>query len=314
MISQEYTNNAEQQRLNMEFSFFKSLLHKKLQTSITARQEVMRNYKIPPVFACNASYIFNNYWKLNTVVNTMYRLPTFNDLYWLGAGNPNLKSEEGIGAELGIHYTASKYGYKKSITAEVDSKTKKLIKNTTTAGLTVFNRNVSNWIQWIPDATNIWRPSNLLQVWSRGVEASAKQNWNFSNWQIELNALYTFVNSTVEKVANGNTDILGKQLIYTPMHNGNAGLQIGYKTWQAVWQQQFTGIRFTTSDNAMQLPVYYVSNIQIRKSLPYNNNVCNVTAGINNLTNNNYQVIAYRPMPLRNYFASLQMRLNTLKF
>ncbi len=49
-----------------------------------------------------AAYAFDNKMRVRTSYGTAFHAPTFNDLYWPGAGNPNLKPEESENIELGL--------------------------------------------------------------------------------------------------------------------------------------------------------------------------------------------------------------------
>ena len=49
---------------------------------------------------------------------------------------------------------------------------------------------------------------------------------------------------------------------------------------------------------------------EIRKNANWKKQSITSAAGINNIFNQNYQVIAFRPMPLRNYFLSFNFLLH----
>jgi vitamin B12 transporter len=303
MISEKYTSDASQNRWSAQMSFAKQWMKNKLQTGLTARQELVNKQMIPLTYSINASYQLLRCVKLNSVFNTMYRLPTFNDLFWAGAGNPDLKSEQGIGADFGIlfQYNAKdKWKTNSSSTSKI---------NQLEIGVTAYTRKVDNWIIWTPSSTNIWRPQNVLQVWSRGVELSAHYAMQIKHTDFSVDANYAFSKSTNEKVNTAMNNALHQQLIYTPLHTANANVAMLYNNWQAIYQPQIIGQRFTSSDNENQLPNYMIQNVQIRKTILSSQKQCTIGAGINNISNQNYQVIAYRPMPLRNYFLSLQLQL-----
>ena len=82
-----------------------------------------------------------------------FRIPTINDRFWSPGGVENLLPESGFSQEIGA----------------------KLHKNTTqftsSFDATLFNRNIDNWILWLPNA-GYWSPRNILLVWSRGMETA----------------------------------------------------------------------------------------------------------------------------------------------
>jgi vitamin B12 transporter len=307
MLSEKYISNAVQNRVSMQVSFAKTMFKNKLQTAITGRQDWVSNQTIPITFSANGSYQILNYLKINSVINSMFRLPTFNDLFWAGTGNPNLKSEQGIGADVGILFHSNNQIKENGNNKNLQN----TIQNNFEIGITSFTRNVNNWIIWTPNTSNIWRPQNVLQVWSRGLELVAHYDIKINKFYIAANANYAFTKSTNQKVTIAMINALHQQLIYTPIHTWNANLNIRHQNWHAIYQLQSIGVRFTTSDNENKLPNYQIGNVQIRKTLVSSNYQCTIGAGINNIANLNYQTIAFRAMPLRNYFVSLQMQLNS---
>jgi vitamin B12 transporter len=82
-----------------------------------------------------------------------FREPTFNDLYWPGSGNKDLKPEQGEAYELRVE--------NQSLPIFI--------------GASAFMRNVKNMIAWAPTGTgDIWQPSNLNKFDAKGVELELK--------------------------------------------------------------------------------------------------------------------------------------------
>ncbi|MFC5624497.1 TonB-dependent receptor plug domain-containing protein [Algoriphagus winogradskyi] len=83
-----------------------------------------------------------------------YRIPTYNDLYYVGPtniGNDQLVPEQAQNFEIGAKWSKS------GIFAE----------------LVYFNRSTDNLIEWTrPDADTPWQPQNFSQVKFNGIEAS----------------------------------------------------------------------------------------------------------------------------------------------
>jgi len=82
------------------------------------------------------------------------RLPTYTDLYYNGPsniGNPNLKAEEAIAAEVGVKWRHPSFAFDAAI----------------------FQRNSNNLIDWGRNNTaNKWQPLNINEVLLRGLEAN----------------------------------------------------------------------------------------------------------------------------------------------
>jgi vitamin B12 transporter len=100
-------------------------------------------------------YQFTPDWRANLSYSSGFKAPSFNDMYWPGAGNPNLKPETSENREASIHYETT----------------------TQHASVTYYHNDVSNLIEWAPNASGFWMPSNV---------ASAK----LSGWTLAYNGQF----------------------------------------------------------------------------------------------------------------------------
>ena len=92
-------------------------------------------------------YNFPNKVKLITSYGTAFNAPTFNDLYWPGAGNPNLKPEESKTAELELRKIHS-WGK---------------------ASVSLYNTQIENLIAW-REISTVWTPVNVDKAEINGIE------------------------------------------------------------------------------------------------------------------------------------------------
>ncbi len=274
----------------------------KMAWSTDARQELVDEKLIPTVASSGLDIQWSPAWKSHIRMSRNYNLPTFNDLYWRDAfasGNPDLQAETAMGGELGAGFD------------------KKLNRLSLQTGLTVFSSHVKNWILWAPSG-NIWSPENKRTVWARGVEGSLKTryalpsgDWNFTG---HLHASLT--RSTVEKIyEEEDPRLLGKQLIYTPVSSAGAGLAVFYKKYQLNYRHQLTGKRYTTTDNreANALPAFQTGSLSLGRPVHFSDFVAHLQFSVFNLWNADYQPIAARPMPGRNFRLEARFEFSTQK-
>lgn len=115
-------------------------------------------------------YQFTPDWSLHGSYGTTFKAPSFNDLYWPGAGNPLLAPEKGRSKELSLAYRSAVGPVK----------------------LTRFDNRIGNLIAWAPvssapDAD--WLPSNInkarIEGWSLGYEGGH----GLWSWQTQLELL-----------------------------------------------------------------------------------------------------------------------------
>jgi len=49
-------------------------------------------------------YHFSTQWRIGASAGSAFKAPTFNDLYWPSAGNPDLRPEQSRNKEASLHY------------------------------------------------------------------------------------------------------------------------------------------------------------------------------------------------------------------
>lgn len=229
------------------------------------------------------------YIKANAGIN--YHYPTLNDLYWNPGGNINLKPEKAKMIEAGFAYT-------------------KTIKNTEiTADVIGFYNYVSNWIIWLPTEYSYWSPTNLKEVENKGIEATFNINSMINKFTIKHNANYAYTASTNMKTNNELDNSINKQLIYVPFHKFNYTLSASYKKTSIYYNYSYTGLRFISTDNNWYMPDYFIHNVSINQQIKLKKISLSASFKVNNILNQDYQSIAYRAMPGRNFLFSISLTL-----
>lgn len=263
-----------------------------LKISAGNRQLISDGKMAPSTPDLGIEYQVHKALRLKANAASSFRLPSFNDLYWLPGGNPDLLPEKGRKAEFSAEYRHSYF---------------KL-------GATAFLHRVDNWIMWRPDPASFsWKAENAKAVESRGLELAFESKYTFSNLHfIRLMGKYQFVRSLNTDVYGEDKSTVGKQLFYTPNHTGSASLQYVYRKLRIGIQSAYTGSRFTTADNQpdMRLPAYFLLNASAAFDIRFKkvNSVLEFT--VFNLTDKTYTVFENRPMPLRNYQITYKFNIN----
>ncbi len=291
-ITEDYIQNPHQNRTSIFASYKIQTYNDSWTAVVSAREEFVENKAIPFSPSIGIRGKFLKYFSIKLSAAKHYRLPTFNDLYWAQGGNPNLKAEEGWSEEASLEHSYSK----KNIFWEL--------------GATAFNRDINNWIIWLPDEYGIWSPENVLKVWSRGVEYKVKFILEKNKFKFQLSGLYNYVLSTNEKAATANDVSVGKQLIYVPIQNAQGSASIIYKGTSLNYTQLYTGYRYTLSDNSNYLKPYSLANISVSQTFSLSTSKLKIFAQLNNVWQETYQVLAYRAMPLFNYQVGLSLVFN----
>jgi iron complex outermembrane receptor protein len=258
---------------------------------------------MPLAPALNAVWTPNRVWQFTASAARNYRIPTFNDLYWVGTGavgNPQLQSE-----------TARAFDF--VIKSNLLTTTHRQL-HVQAAG---FSNQVENWILWAPLEYNLWRPDNLKCVWSRGVEAQARWKQSFAkdnSWSWHLQYRYTRATNQ-ELYETHNANELYKQLPFTPQHEGSATAQWRYRQTGLQLVHAITGPQFTDGDNTrfLAMPGYQLTNVWISQAIHRGATHWRITAEFNNLFDVDYVARPGFPMPGRNYRIMVQFELKNEK-
>lgn len=264
-----------------------------LQLSLNLRQAFVEGFDPPitPSFGFKYKPLRTEVLALKGSLSRSYRVPTFNDRFWIGAGNPDLRPEDGKSAELGLRSQTILNGTHLSLEA------------------TTYLMQVDNWIQWAPNERGTWRPTNLQKVESKGIEANATAQRQLGQWHVQASTGYTYTSSKQKEVYEGSRNDEGKQLMYVPLHKGVFLAETRYKDWSLLANLNYTGMRYTTNSEASSLDSFLLLHMALSRKIQLGPNSLQLTLRADNLTNEAYQTMAYRAMPPRGYTFSLRYTL-----
>jgi outer membrane cobalamin receptor len=210
-------------------------------------------------------------------VGRSFRAPTFNELYWptdpWTRGNPSLKPE-----------------WATSVDACVSARNRSL-----TGRLGVWHSALTDLIQWQVDSSSTWKPVNLDTATVTGAE-------------VELGFLskhVSVVGSTTYMLARSH----GKDLIYRPRLNFAVSHALSWELVQVSWDVRHTGERFTDIDNTASLPAFLLFDVGATITPAFGRLATVVRGGVRNLFDKQYEIIKGYPLPGRNWYAELEVRL-----
>jgi iron complex outermembrane receptor protein len=268
------------------------LFNKKVIIVPSLRKEWVNKW-IPFTPSVGVDYHIHSAIKLHGLMSYNYRVPSLNDLYWNPGGNASLKPENGWGYEAG---------------ATLEKKINNIVFY---QDLTVYTRTIKDWILWTP-SYGIWMPDNIQQVWSRGIESETRLTIPVTNFEIQFRNSFAYTKSTNESDLASTDARKGKQLIYVPIFKNSFTTSINFKKINLGVIYNYTSWSFITSDNSDYLNPYHLfdSYAACNFNVPKSKSTVSINARINNIFNTTYQVVASRPMPLRNYQLTLTYTFN----
>lgn len=267
---------SEKRKIGSGSLMLKHLISDNFLYEISFRKEVTDNYKSPLLYSLGIKYDVVDFYSVKINASKNFRIPTFNDLYWVTGGNSDLKPETSYQAE---------------ITNEVKILDLKMY-------FTLYYNHLKDMLRWIP-TSSIWEPENTEEVEIFGVEAGLSYSKNIGNHSISFDGNYGYTSSKNRKT--------NKYLIYVPTHKANATISYNLKKWNAYGEMLYIGEIYTRSDNNSKynLEAYQVFNL----GTDYTFKQCH-TLGIKaqNILNTYYESVERRPMPGRNFMMYLNLK------
>ena len=239
-------------------------------------------------------YLLGNYtgkrFRSHLKIGTARRMPTLNDLFWPGSGNPDLVPEHTL-------YALS------SFQADiVDSRQVRL-----RLSWEPEVKSIDQYILWVPADNQRWKPENVksVLVWSQDLSVRLTRNFVRGQWNA-ISSLH-WVRARANAVYhNSQRTALGKQLAYMPEWQWRQAVDLSlHSGWSARLQYAFTGLRYTTRDNAQWLPPVHLVDLEFERRFNIGESRWRMTMAVQNLLNQSYQWIAFRPMPGRSFDATL---------
>lgn len=267
--------NPKRNQVNLSL-LYRNGNQEKFYWELGAKYDFVEGYESPFLFSASGKYKVNDWYQTSINISRNFKAPTFNDLFWMPGGNPDLKAETSYQAEMSHYFSYQNF---------------KL-------GITPYYIKMKDMIQWVPVTPAIWSPINVDKVDFYGLETelSFKKNWTNQKLSSQISYSYT-------KAIDQETE---KQLSYVPIHQINFNTNYQYKIIGLFFQALYNSKRFTNNTESTSLENFLVLNAGINI-----NPIKNIQIGfkVNNIANQIYETVNYYFMPKRNYAVNL-----TLKF
>ncbi len=257
-------------------------------------EEVEKNSKSPDKreWTPAAFLSYNPFSNKNLTVRAFYkrifRMPTFNDLYYTVIGNTALKPEFTNQYNLGLTYEKQfSGGFLKLIYAKADG---------------YFNK-VENKIIAAPTGNLFrWTMMNLGNVEILGTDVHVQADLLLGKVTLKPQMNYTF--QRARDFSDRNESYFGDQIPYTPWHSGNFVMMADYKDWSFNYSFVYVGERYDGQQNNIQynyIQPWYTHDLSVQKNIKWREHQFKASVEVNNVFNQYYDVVLNYPMPGRNF-------------
>lgn len=224
----------------------------------------------------------------------VFRMPTLNDLYYTFIGNKDLKPEYTTQYDVGITFSHTwNNHWLKSLDLQIDG----------------YYSEVDDKIIAMPTSNQFrWTMINLGHVEIRGLDAAIRGEWGFG--KVELSTLFNYTYQKAQDFTDPTSEWYGDQIPYIPWHGGSIILNGSYQTWSCNYSFIYTGERYEAVANIPEnyAQPWYTHDFSLSKTFQWGKTGIRVTAEINNIFNQQYEVVQCYPMP----GTSFKIKLNVM--
>ena len=228
----------------------------------------------------------------------IFRTPTFNELYYTDLGSTTLNPEYATQYNVGLQYAKV---FKKGIMEMVMFKTD------------AYYNKVKDKITAVPKENTLfrWEMSNIGLVKIRGIDAMAQLNWKFK-YDIRMQTNFNYTYQKAQDFSPAHDPIAyGGQIPYVPWHSGTFTLKFAYKTYELNYCFIYVGERYRNSANipAKHLQPWYTHDVSLGKEFCFKKWKFKVSAEVNNILNQQFEVVRGYPMPGTNFRMVLRVEI-----
>ncbi|MFC4261516.1 TonB-dependent receptor [Ferruginibacter yonginensis] len=287
-----YLNNIALQYKYNKWLVNGNVLFTSIHDNVAAAKAGNNVQKLTPAIAVRYQPFASPVLKMRAFYKQIFRVPTFNDLYYTNIGNTNLLPEKAQQYNVGITFEKNNTKFLNHIDVTIDG----------------YYNKVTNKIVAAPRQNLFqWSIQNIGIVDIKGVDVAAHLQKNIGNkWQVNSQVAYTF--QQVLDVTNPASVLYKTMIPYTPKHSVSLHTTIQYQQWALSYNMLFSSYRYRNGDQTIEnlLQGYQTNDAAISYTyLHKKSTTIKCIAEINNIFNIHYEIVKFYPMPLNNYRLTL---------
>ena len=227
-------------------------------------------------------------FEMSVLSRRMYRIPTFNELYYTGYGNPELAPEDAWTTGIGASFQRKICNHWR-IDAELNG----------------FYTYLKNKITSVPTEAdpNIWMPINIGRVRSAGSDSKVSLGYQNKDFRTGLTAAYSFLSSV--DCTNGSASF-GQQVPFTSRHSLSLNGDLVWKGWglNAIFNS-----RMGYAGSSGPLPDWNTLDLTMSKEIKTGRaGTFELKLQMRNVTDFRYELVSGYPMPGRSIMGSIEYR------
>ena len=250
--------------------------------------------QLSPTFSLSVKPFTNQDFRVRLFYKNIFRLPSFNDLYYSEVGNRDLKPERTNQYNLGVTYNLSISTWMPLLKITIDG----------------YHNNVKDKIVAYPNKdTFSWTILNYGKVVIDGLDLTAETTLQpYKEIGILLGSNYTYQRAI--NVTDPTDGVYNNQLPYTPRISGSGKAGVITPWINISYSLLWSGHRYAVNQNYIEnrLPAYYDHSISVSRDVQLKNRLIHLNLEVLNLMDTNYAIVKWFPMPGRSYRATISLK------
>ena len=251
---------------------------------------------LTPALFFNIFPFQNRFFSVRLYAKRSFRMPTFNDLYYTDMGNAQLQPETALQYNAGFVFEKDwRQGVIRHFRWQTDA----------------YYNSIHDKIVAYPKGQQFrWTMLNLGRVHIKGIDVETELAVApLPDLVLSTRLQYTYQDA--RDVTNATDTYYRHQIPYIPWHSGSAIVGLTYRQWDFNYSFIYAGERYNQQENIAYnyMPSWYTSDLSASYRFLMGKKVLRVTAEINNLLDQQYDVILNYPMPGRNFALTLELKI-----
>lgn len=248
--------------------------------------------ELSPAIIVGYKPFHNHDFNVRAFYKRIFRLPTFNDLYYAQIGFSQLNPEYTDQFNIGASYQKTFHsGWIDRISVQADA----------------YYAAITDKIIAAPTGSSFrWMMTNMGKVESKGVDASAAAFGHIGPVKLNTNLSYSFTKAQDFTKINGKKlSSFGDQIPYTPWHSGSVIAGVEYDSWTLNYSFIYVGERYNGAVNNISrnyVEPWYTHDFSLQREFRIRSRyLLKASVEMNNALNQHYDVVLNYPMPGRNF-------------
>ncbi len=244
--------------------------------------------ELTPSLAASFRLTAHSPLRLRLSYKRIFRLPTFDDLYYTNVGNTSLSPEYAHCYNIGVTGQWKQQHYFQRLFFTVD----------------MYYNQVRDKILALPRQNLFqWSMQNIGLVNIKGTDLAVQADFGKSG-RLQTSVQLSYSYQDARDFSNPASVLYKTQLPYTPKHSGSVNLGFSWKAYTIGYNVLLSSYRYRAGEpnNSNLVKEWATQDLSVRYALPRNKNFkVQIIAELNNIFDQQYEIIRYYPMPGRNF-------------